>query len=146
MPATSTVADRSYDDFPGYEAQRTDFNTSESLFSENQTGADWSDTYIRQVRKAREERFERLAEAWWEDTLFESSVTRMAMHPAYQRIIGMGESAVPLMLEALAEEPEHWFWALRAITGEDPVSEDDRGDVRAMTAAWLEWGRAQGYR
>lgn len=62
------------------------------------------------------------------------------MHPAYQQIIGMGPDALPLILRDLADEPAPWFWALRAITGEDPVPEAERGDVDRMVEAWLSWG------
>ena len=51
----------------------------------------------------------------------------MAMHPAYQQIVGMGRSAVPFILKELANGPGHWFWALRAISGEDPVSSQGQG-------------------
>jgi hypothetical protein len=67
------------------------------------------------------------------------------MHPAYQQIIGLGPKAVPLIVRSLRNEPDHWFWALKAITGEDPVAVDDRGDLRRMTESWLAWAAARGY-
>ena len=57
----------------------------------------------------------------------------------------MGPSGVPLLLRSLDRQPDHWFWALYAVTGEDPVSPEDKGDTRKMAAAWLEWGRKRGY-
>jgi hypothetical protein len=75
-----------------------------------------------------------------------SSVVKLAMHPAYQRIIGKGPAAIPFILGELERAPDHWFWALHAITGEDPVAEEDRGDIHAMAHAWLEWGKRSGYR
>ena len=72
-------------------------------------------------------------------------MTEMAMHPAYQEIIGMGELAVPLILAELERDPDHWFWALKAITGADPVPEHCRGHLEEMAQAWLRWGRMQGY-
>lgn len=89
--------------------------------------------------------FEKLAQDWHQATRFVSSLTDMIAHPAYQRIIGMGFAVVPLILERLRLEPDHWFWALKSITGEDPVPAEARGDVTAMGAAWLAWGRRQGY-
>ena len=68
------------------------------------------------------------------------------MHPAYQQIIGMGEYALPLIFQALQREPDHWFWALGAITGENPVPDAHAGDLDAMTSDWLSWGDAHGYR
>jgi len=62
----------------------------------------------------------------------------------YQRIIGMGEAVVPLILEEMRREPGHWFWALQAITESNPIPPGAFGNVREMTDAWLAWGRAQG--
>lgn len=90
------------------------------------------------------EQFQALAEAWRRDVQFLSSVTEMVLHPAYQRIIGMGAEAVPLLLHELERKPDHWFWALHAITGADPVKSEDRGKLRKMAEAWLRWGREQG--
>ena len=95
--------------------------------------------------KDSQERFRDLARQWKEATAFTSSTTEMVMHPAYQQIIGMGSAALPLIFAALRRQPDHWFWALRAITGEDPVTPDDRGKVQRMTDAWLEWAQRQGY-
>ena len=67
------------------------------------------------------------------------------IHPAYQEIIGMGEVAVALILEDLKERGGHWFWALRAITGENPVPPEDAGKIRTMTEHWLRWGRSRGH-
>lgn len=67
------------------------------------------------------------------------------MHPAYQGIIGLGPIALPLILRELEKELDHWFWALKAISGEDPVSPQNRGKMREMTDAWLNWGREKGY-
>jgi hypothetical protein len=89
-------------------------------------------------------RFRMLAQAWKRDVLNCSSVTQMAIHPAYQQIIGMGPDALPLILRELRREPNHWFWALRAITGEDPVSPGSRGRLSEMAEAWLRWGRQRG--
>ena len=90
-------------------------------------------------------RFQRLAAQWRDETELLSSTTAKAMHPAYQQIIGLGPEALPLIFKELAEKPGHWFWALRSITGEDPVPLADAGNVRRMAGAWLDWGRAHGY-
>jgi hypothetical protein len=89
------------------------------------------------------QRFQDLVRQWKEATLFLSSITDMAMHPAYQQIIGMGQEALPLLLEELRREPDHWFWALQAITGVNPVPTQDQGDITRMTQAWLALCRAK---
>jgi hypothetical protein len=95
--------------------------------------------------KKTREIFEQCVQEWRRATRFESSSTEIFMNPAYQRIIGLGPDVIPLILRSLAERHEHWFWALRALTGENPVSEANAGDVEAMSQAWLTWGREHGY-
>lgn len=89
-------------------------------------------------------RFQDLARQWREETCLISSTTDMAMHPAYQQIIGMGQEALSLIFEEMRRQPGHWFWALQAITGENPVPTSERGQVPKMTQAWLEWARQHG--
>ena len=91
------------------------------------------------------ETFERLADEWERVRPRGADVARMTQHPAYQRIIAMGEPAVPWLLRRLAEKPDHWFVALNAITGARPVPPESRGRVKEMARAWLEWGRQMGY-
>lgn len=68
----------------------------------------------------------------------------MALLWPYQQLIGMGTDALPLILMELQREPDHWFWALEAITGENPVPVDSRGDVDQSTKAWIDWGKTNG--
>ena len=56
----------------------------------------------------------------------------------------MGYVAVPFMLRALTVQVDHWFVALHAITGVDPVSEEHRGHLDRMAADWLQWGASRG--
>jgi hypothetical protein len=90
------------------------------------------------------ERFRQLAAQWKAESLYLSNSTKMAMLKPYQRIIGMGPVVVPLILEELQREPDHWFWALEAITQEDPVPPEARGKVGEMADAWIAWGKQQG--
>jgi hypothetical protein len=90
------------------------------------------------------EEFHRLATEWKSQSEFLASPTAIAELPAYQAIIKMGRAAVPLILGELRREPDHWFVALRRITGEDPVPENARGDIELMANAWLKWGRDHG--
>ncbi len=92
-----------------------------------------------------EERFNALAAQWKADRGPTSFVAEMAMHPAYQQIIGLGPAAVPLLLQGLQRSPDHWFWALKAITGADPVPPEDRGRINRMAQHWIVWGRRHGY-
>jgi hypothetical protein len=75
-----------------------------------------------------------------------SSSTEMAELPSYQQIIALGPHVVPLLLRELERDPDHWFWALKVLTGASPVPAEQRGQVREMAKRWVEWGRQQGYR
>ena len=98
-----------------------------------------------EVEPADRQRFTELADQWEIETVFLSSSGQASKHPAYQEIIGMGKQAVPLILERMQAERGHWFIALRAITGANPVKPADRGKVAVMQASWLEWGEDNGY-
>jgi hypothetical protein len=79
-----------------------------------------------------------------------SSAWDNVRHPSYQRIIGMGITAVPFILHELQSElrkgePDDWFVALWAITGENPVHEGSRGKITEMAKAWLQWGIREGH-
>lgn len=89
--------------------------------------------------------FTKLATEWREETRYLSSTSAIATHPAYQRIIGLGPQVIPLILSDLEREGGHWFWALSALTGENPVDSADQGRIKAMTAAWLKWGTDNGW-
>ena len=93
---------------------------------------------------AARERFERLASVWERESAHISSPTEMALLPSYQEIIGMGRPAVPLILGRLSQGANHWFWALRSITGLNPVSEENLGRIDKMTDDWLRWGKQNG--
>lgn len=87
------------------------------------------------------------ADRWKMETQHSSSVTKMLAHPSYLRIIGLsrystGNEIERLLLEELEREPDHWFAALAAVTGEDPVQ--PKGDFDQAVSAWLEWGRQRG--
>lgn len=91
------------------------------------------------------DRFTRLAAQWKAESVHMSNVAQMALLKSYQSIIGMGDSAIPLLLEELQREPDQWFWALEAITLENPVSPTAGGKVDEMARAWVDWGRHRGY-
>ncbi len=72
-----------------------------------------------------------------------SSAVKLADHPAYLRIIDLGhahrETVTRLLVEELERAPDHWFIALQAVTGSDPVPPEAHGRVKDMAAAWVQW-------
>lgn len=95
--------------------------------------------YVTAGEESISEEFERLKENWEEETAHVASPREKAIHPSYQRIIGMGMAAVPFILSELKRKPDHWFWALKAITGVDPVPAEDMGDMEQMAEDWVDW-------
>ena len=87
------------------------------------------------------ERFGKLSKEWYEKSRFMSSTTEMCMLESYQKIIGMGWSAVPLILEELKVKPAHWSWALQSITDKNPVPKEYYGKVRKVAQCWVNWGK-----
>ena len=93
------------------------------------------------IEKTTEELFRRLVAQWRDEPAHLSLVIKKVMHPAYQRIIGLGPAAIPLLLQELQRSPGHWTWALRAITGEDPTNPED--SITQAAQAWVQWGQKQ---
>lgn len=92
--------------------------------------------------KSLETTFSELTEKWRKETQMMSSITKKSKHPAYQEIISMGTPVLPLILRELKRQPDHWFWALVAISEENPVSAESNFDRAVET--WLEWGKNRG--
>src|ERR1017187_1281181 len=91
--------------------------------------------------------FHDLVDVWKNDIGHLSSITKAIAHPSYLRIIGLARDSTRheierLILRELETEPDHWFAALSAITGEDPVHPQD--DFDEAVEAWLKWGRSKG--
>lgn len=88
--------------------------------------------------------FENLKTDWKSKTRYISNSAQMATVWSYQQIIGMGRPVLPLILKELQRETDHWFWALEAISGENPVDAAQAGQIENMKKAWIEWGRQRG--
>jgi hypothetical protein len=80
---------------------------------------------------------------WKEECRWASSLAFDA--PTYQEIIAMGTPAIPWLLRELSTDIHHWGYALEKITGENPVPEQDAGDLRRVAEAWIKWGKENGH-
>jgi len=96
-------------------------------------------------------RFREFVSQWRKErNSLSSSAWDNVRSPAYQRIIGMGERALPFILREMQREvatgdPDDWFVALWSITGENPVPLENRGQLKEMARAWIDWGLRLGY-
>ena len=87
-------------------------------------------------------KFQRLVQQWRIERGVRSSITETVIMPAYQEIVGMGLTALPFLIAQLksdGDDPDQWFWALRAITGVNPVKEEHQGNFQEMARAWIQW-------
>lgn len=91
------------------------------------------------------EQFQLLAATWRKATAHMSSSSDKVAHPAFQAIVNLGPNIIPILLQELAHGSGHWHRALQRITSIDPVPPADQGNLEKITAAWLQWGREQGY-
>lgn len=102
--------------------------------------------FARLQRLRDEDKFQRLCKQWKTRKSHSAVLEELVVHPAYLCIIGMGKTAVPMILAELEREMDHWFCALFAITEAEPVSESDQGNMNKMAAAWIRWAKEQGYK
>jgi hypothetical protein len=91
-----------------------------------------------------EEAFQSALIEWRRDKGPTSNSAKITAHPAFRRIVAMGPEAVPYILREVKREPSLLVMALREITGHNPVTQESRGDLRAMAKAWVEWGEKSG--
>lgn len=92
-----------------------------------------------------ERTFRALADKWLDETSHLSNPVDKFMHPALVQIIGMGKPAVPLILQEVRNMTGHWFYALENISRTNPVPPEDEWDIEKAAAAWLAWGRREGF-
>ncbi len=96
------------------------------------------------VVQSKELLFASWVKQWHKERGITSSISDMIACPSHLKIIALGEQALPLILTQIKREgddPDHWFVALEAITGENPVPEDAYGDSVKMAKAWLLWAK-----
>jgi hypothetical protein len=118
------------------------FKSVQRLMTE--TGAHYFQPYSR-FNENPLNKFHTLKSEWLDATRHLSSLQEIVLHPSYQRIIGMGKVALPMIFDELRKSPSHWFWALSAITMENPVKVEDRGNIHKMCHSWLQWAEDEGF-
>ena len=82
--------------------------------------------------------FDWLHAQWDRDIYFDSSATNAVNHPAYQVIIALGPSMIPLIVDKVRNGENHWSKALRILTGSHP-SAKDRLNSETLREYWVNW-------
>ena len=90
-----------------------------------------------------EDKFRRLADQWRKQTRH-LSFSHQKINGTYLKIIGMGDSALPLILRELVGSPNpYWFIALEAIAGQESIPAEG-ASVENIRQAWIAWVRSKG--
>ena len=92
-----------------------------------------------------EQEFSQLVKQWRGETGMASFIRQKAMHPAYQKIIGMGKDALPLIFRELRNRGGDWLWALEAIARPKVNPALGTTNFKDAVSAWLKWGEENGY-
>jgi len=87
-------------------------------------------------------RFDFYNSIWKSETIFSSSITEITNNSAYRSIIGLGQKVIPFIIDDLKATDNHWFYALEALTGQNPIKENHKGIVPLMKNDWIEWAKA----
>jgi len=88
--------------------------------------------------------FRRLANEWQSETAIYSRISQKVAHPAYRKIIALGDGVIPILLREMRDSPSYWSAALTDLTGVDPVPDSANG-LDDVANAWVQWGRNSGY-
>lgn len=83
--------------------------------------------------------FTRLRTEWINDTFHTADMHFAFFHPAYQKIISMGDPIIPHLIRDMITNETHWFYALNTIVGKSVVKEEHLGKVELMIKDWVEW-------
>lgn len=90
-----------------------------------------------------EVQFNELASKWKDETGLFSTTFNKIVNDHYFEIVAMGKEVVPFILRDLQNNgPSHWHTALKALTKENPVSEEDMKKNKKIREAWIAWGKA----
>ena len=90
-------------------------------------------------KKHLKKRFDFFYSIWQSETMFSSSISEITNNNAYRSIINLGEDIIPFIIQDLKINDNHWFYALEALTGMNPIKNEHKGIVPLMKADWLEW-------
>jgi hypothetical protein len=83
------------------------------------------------------ERFTKLLKQWRAETGAMALVRDKLNHQAFQEIVSMGPSVVPMIFEEIRFQPDFLVLALPKILGSNIVQPTGSGSLREIVDAWL---------
>ncbi len=98
------------------------------------------DAVYRAVAEDYVAKFGTIVREWRRATLALSAVADKIAHPAFQRLVALGEPIVPLIISELRRHPDFLYLALQELVDEkDVVPPAAAANPRANVEAWLNW-------
>jgi hypothetical protein len=88
-----------------------------------------------------EKEFNERANRWEKESSIHSSPGEKFLHKDYLRIIGKGESVVPLILKRMETSKKDWLFALEHIVPEEENPAKGIENFRDAVEAWIDWGK-----
>jgi len=82
------------------------------------------------------DKFSSLKRAWGKATMFSSSISEIVDDNNFKRIIEMGNSAIPFIIDEIDREPSNLVWALNIITGAT-IRSNQRLTITETCKAWV---------
>lgn len=89
--------------------------------------------------------FLQLKDKWKSETLYYSSSSLIFNNSAYKEIIALGSKTIPWIIRELKKTNDHWFYALKKISGENPINPDNYGIITKMKEDWIKWAQKNNY-
>lgn len=83
--------------------------------------------------------FYAVLQRWESETAFSSNPDEITKHPSYQALVQNAENVIELIISDLRRRPSFLVWVLDDAIGEQPYSDDEVGDIVAMTEGWIRW-------
>lgn len=89
-----------------------------------------------------EKEFNELASKWKDETGLFSTTYQKIIHDTYFDLVAMGKQIVPYILTDLQNNgPASWHTALKALTKENPIAEEDLSKNKKIREGWITWGK-----
>ena len=87
--------------------------------------------------------FTSLKDKWINETLIVSDPTELYSNENYQKIISLGDDIIPLLIKDMYNFKGDWSYALKKITGDNPVKKESKGKIDEIKKDWIDWYEAR---
>jgi|GEM_PF-5445658 len=81
---------------------------------------------------------------WQSETAFLSDPERIVQHECYKALVEIAPYILDEIVSELNKSSSHLVWVLEDAFGEQPYSDEDSGNMRAMILGWAEWANRRG--